>query len=253
MQQGAVWLPTMFGLFRRWRRRRLTARPFPQAWLGHLEERVPFFARLEGEERDRFLDYVHIFAEEKHFIAAGGFEMTDEARVVISASAVRLVLHLGISAYDRLTEIVVYPSHYKHPDTSDAVVFGEAHQWGVVVLSWEAVRRGLENPRDGHDTAAHEFAHVLDRADGTYDGTPELRARSDYRAWGEVMSRHYLALRDEGESERRVLRDYGAINEAEFFAVATESFFERPQRMKEETPELYDELARFYGFDPAGD
>jgi MtfA peptidase len=243
----------VFGLFRRWRRRRITRRPFPQPWIGHLEKQVPFFARIEGDDRKRFLDYVHIFVREKHFIAAGGFEMTDEARVVIAASAVRLVLHLGLSAYDRLTEIVVYPSHYHHPDNDEAVVFGEAHQWGVVVLSWDAVLHGLGNPRDGHDTAAHEFAHVLDRADGTYDGTPELRARGDYQPWAEVMSRHYQALRDRRRPERKVLRDYGAINEAEFFAVATESFFERPERMKAETPELYDELARFYGFDPAAD
>jgi len=244
----------MFGLFRALRRRRLAKRPFPEAWLAPLDEHVPFFRELGGEERARFLDALKIFAWEKHFIAAGGMEITDEVIAVISAVAVRLVLHLDLSYYDRLTEIVVYPSHFRHPDADDdAVIFGEAHAWGTVVLSWEAVLQGLRNQRDGHDTATHEFAHVLDRADGAFDGTPELHAGAHYRAWAEVMSRHFLKLRKRGRAERRSLRSYGATNEAEFFAVATEAFFEKPRQMREATPDLYEELRRFYRFDPAGD
>jgi Mlc titration factor MtfA (ptsG expression regulator) len=113
------------------------------------------------------------------------------------------------------------------------------------------VLSGLANPKDGHDTATHEFAHVLDRTDGSFDGTPELRARPHYRAWADVMSRHYLKLRDRRGKVKRVLRNYGATNEAEFFAVATESFFEKPEQMKKQTPDLYEELSQFYGFDPA--
>lgn len=243
----------MFGLFRALRRRRLDQKPLPEGWIEILEEQVPFFARLEGELRERFLRYLKIFAHEKYFIGAGGQEIDDEVRVVVSAAAVRLVLHLGIDYYDRLTEIVVYPSHYKHPGEEEggAVIFGEAHAWGTVVLSWEAVRHGLANPDDGHDTAIHEFAHVLDRADGTFDGTPELRSLAHYRPWAKVMSEHFLALRGGERDERRALRNYGATNEAEFFAVATETFFEKPEVLKEALPELYDELARFYGFDPA--
>src|SRR5690606_5155363 len=131
----------------------------------HLDERVAFFGSLDDSLRQRFLDYIKVFAWEKHFIGAGGMEITDEVKVVVSAAAVRLVLHMDLSMYDRLTEIVVYPSHYTHPE-GEAVVFGEAHAWGTVVLSWDAVTRGLSNPGDGHDTATHEFAHVLDRADG---------------------------------------------------------------------------------------
>jgi Mlc titration factor MtfA (ptsG expression regulator) len=227
----------------------LRRQPFPAEWLAILEAHVPFFSDLQ-EHRARFLEYVAIFAAEKHFLGAGGLEIDDEIRVVISAAAVRLVLHIGIDHYNRLTEIVVYPSHYHHPDSRD-VVFGEAHNWGVVVLSWDAVEHGLANPSDGHDTATHEFAHVLDREDGTFDGTPELRSRADYAPWAKVMSEHYFALRRGQEAERRVLRDYGGQNEAEFFAVATETFFERPALLREKLPDLYRELARFYGFDPA--
>lgn len=242
----------VIGPFRWLRRRRLKKRPFPAAWHAHLEAHVPFYATLPGPLRERFLSDLKIFAWEKHFIGAGGQEITDEIRVVISAAAVRLVLRLGISMYDRLTEIIVYPSHYQHPE-GEGVIFGEAHAWGTVVLSWEAVRRGLANPEDGRDTAIHEFAHVLDRATGSFNGTPELRAREHYRPWAEVMSRHFLSLRRRGRKHRRILRAYGATNEAEFFAVTTEVFFERPDALARRLPDLYQELRRFYGFDPAGD
>ena len=122
-----------------------------------------------------------------------------------------------------------------------------------MVLSWEDVLAGLADPCDGHDTAVHEFAHVLDRADGAFDGAPVLRARGDYQPWATAMSKRFAGLRRRGRAERAVLRRYGATDEAEFFAVATESFFERPTVMRQQTPDLYEVLARFYGFDPAAD
>jgi hypothetical protein len=240
---------TVFSLFRRLRRRSLRKRPFPDHWHRLLEERCPFYGRLADAERERFRDHLKVFVLEKHFIGAKGLEITDDVRVTIAAAAVRLVQHLDLSYYDRLTEIVVYPFDYRHEGREGAVL-GEAHTWGTVVLSWPAVLRGLSDPKDGHDTATHEFAHVLDVADGAFDGTPELRAREDYRPWAEVMTSHYLALQKR-RKRRPILRAYGATNEAEFFAVATEAFFEKPDRMKREKPELYEELARFYGWDPA--
>jgi Mlc titration factor MtfA (ptsG expression regulator) len=155
----------MFGLFRAWRRRRLARAPLPPAWLEYLERHVPFFGQLQPPLRERFLRLLKIFIAEKHFIAAGGMEMSEEVRVVIGAIAVRLILHLHPRYYDRLTEIVVYPSHLRQPG-ADGIVFGAAHGPGTVVLSWEAVLHGLQNPKDGHDTTTHEFAHILDRADG---------------------------------------------------------------------------------------
>ncbi len=239
----------MFGLIRAWKRRRLARRELPQEWLPHLERHVPFFSDLEGEVRQRFLDLLKVFIWEKSFVGAGGMEITDEVKVVVAATAARLVLHLDLTYYDRLSEVVVYPSHYKHPDAT-GIVFGEANSWGTVVLSWDAVIQGLKNPDDGHATATHEFAHVLDRADGAFDGTPELRAWGHYAPWTQVMSDHYLKLKKRKRAQRKVLRGYGAQNEAEFFAVATESFFEKPRQMRKRTPDLYEELMRFYGFDP---
>jgi len=241
----------MFGFIRNWKRSRMNEEPFPEEWYPYLDEHVPFCEHIPEEKQDKFLDDLKIFVSEKAFIGAGGMEITNEVKVVIAAAAVRLVTYLDISYYDRLTEIIVYPDTYKHPDDDDGRVYGEAHTWGTVVLSWSAVLRGLKNQFDGHDTAIHEFAHVLDIAGGRFDGTPALRERSDYHSWAEIMEKHYKELRERRGKSKRVLRNYGAQNEAEFFAVATEAFFEKPDQMKKHIPELYDILHRFYGWDPA--
>lgn len=218
--------------------------------MGWLDANAPFVARLPPPERDRLLRDVAVFVAEKHFIGAGGLEITEEMQVTIAAAAARLTLRLGLEAYADLTEIVVYPEAYRHPGVDGVAVLGEAHGWGTVVLSWRAVLDGLRNPGDGHDTAVHEFAHVLDRVDGAFDGAPALQASEHYRPWAAAMTRHYARLRARDRRLRKVLRDYGATNEAEFFAVATEAFFERPARLRESAPELYEQLRAFYGVDP---
>jgi MtfA peptidase len=240
----------MSGLFRTLRRRRLMRRPFPAEWVGHLERRAPFFRRMDGEPRERLLGLLKVFAWEKEFIGAGGFTVTDEVRAVVSATAARLVLYLDLSYYDRLREVIVYPDAFRIPERT-GVVLGEAKNWGTVILSWQSVLAGLSDPNDGHATATHEFAHVLDRKDGAFDGTPPLRRYSHYGAWASVMDGHFQKLRAGQRAERQVMDDYGSLNEAEFFAVATESFFEKPRQMREKTPDLYEELKRFYGWDPA--
>ena len=240
----------IFGLYRAWRRHQLLKEPHPEGWGPILEERCPWRAQMEPEERARFDDHLKLFAWMKHFEGVKGLEIDDEIRVVISACAARLARNLPFKVYDHLTEIVVYPSHYVHEDRA-GVVFGEAHRWGVVVLSWDATLHGLSNPDDGRDTALHEFAHVLDNADGAFDGTPILEDSADYRAWSKAFSAAFLRLREHPGKKRSVLRDYGAINEAEFFAVATEAFFEKSEQLKRKEPEIYRELARYYGFDPA--
>ena len=240
----------MLSFFRaRWRRK-LAQRPFPDRWRGIVQAHLSFANRYDPEERQRFETHLKVFVWEKHWVGVKGVEITDEVKVVIAGQAARMSHNLSLDVYDRLSELVIYPSHYVHPD-KDAIIYGEAHKWGTVVLSWDAVTHGLERPADGHDTAVHEFAHVLDVADGHFDGTPSLHEREDYRAWALVLSHHY-AIRQRAPQRHRFLRAYGATNEAEFFAVATEAFFERPVRMRKEAPELYKAFEKFYRIDTAG-
>jgi Mlc titration factor MtfA (ptsG expression regulator) len=232
-------------------RRRLAARePFPEAWRVILRRRVPFYDRLDESTRDRFEHKLKVFVRTKEFQGARDFAVDDEVRVVIAATAARLVTNLADEHYERLSTIVVYASHYKHPDC-EHVIFGEANDRGAVVLSWEAVLRGLDDPRDGHDTATHEFAHALDVEDGAFDGAPQLEGAA-YAPWARVMTSAYDGLRRRKKRARPVLRDYAGKNPAEFFAVSTEAFFEKPRQMKEKHPALYEQLAAYYRCDPAG-
>jgi MtfA peptidase len=241
----------MFRWLRVIRRKKLAAKPFPAQWVKYLKKHVPFFNELSGTDRDLFLTNLHVFAQEKTFIAAGDMKITDRIRAVISAGAVRLIQGLDLSYYDRLTEIIVYPGHFVWPDGE--VMYGETHEWNVVVLSWKAVLHGLRDPDHYSNPLVHEFAHILDRADGDFDGTPCLSKPSQYKEWAEVMTRHFLKLKEGSSRETSVLDDYGAINESEFFAVATEAFFDRPKSLRKQLPSLYRQLKRFYRQDPASD
>jgi Mlc titration factor MtfA (ptsG expression regulator) len=240
----------MFAFFRRRRRRQLAAQPFPDEWKTYLERNIPFYRTLTESELSVYLTHVKVFAWEKTFTGVQGMEITDEVRVVISATAARLVLNLDLERYDDLREIVVYPYDYRHPQ-GDARVLGEATAGGTVVLSWPSVMAGLSNPCDGLHTAIHEFAHVLDAENRGFDGVPTLRANEDYRPWAVVLGTHFEELKKGGKSGAKSLRPYGKTNAAEFFAVATEAYFEKPRQMKKHTPELYEQLQKLYGGDPA--
>lgn len=240
----------MFGVIDWVRRRRARRQPFPEAWRAILRARVPFYPALSDGERARFEDKLKVFVLTKAFVPAGGMEIDDEVKVVIASAAARLTMNLPKEHYQRLTEIVVYPAQFRHPKRDGPVLLGEAHRFGTVVLSYAAVQGGFDNERDGHNTALHEFAHALDAADGTFDGTPVLARRSAYAQWAEVMSAAYLRLRKKRCCS--VMRSYGATHEAEFFAVATEAFFEKPRQLRREQPELYDVLADYYRVHPAG-
>ncbi|MBA2664802.1 MAG: zinc-dependent peptidase [Bradymonadaceae bacterium] len=232
---------------RSYRRRKFLARPFPAAWEPIVAEHYGFVARLDASEAEGFRNHLKVFVWEKHWLGTQGLVIDEAMKVVIAGAAARIARRLPLGVYDRLTEVVVYPTHYLHPQ-SEAIIYGQAHHFGTVVLSWDAVRHGIATTNDGHDTAIHEFAHVLDIADGAFDGTPLLGKNQDYDTWARVMGYHFARLQQ--HPQRSILRSYGALNEAEFFAVATETFFEKPRLLKQRAPELYAELSKFFGIDP---
>lgn len=253
----------MFGFFERRRRERIRAEPFPAEWRAILERRFPLYGRLAPEDRSELEGHVQVFLREKSFEGAGGLEITDEVRVTVAAQACVLLLHRDTDYYPRMRSVVVYPAAYvaEHRSAAGGIVtegrqtrLGESWSSGAVVLSWSDVRAGARDLRDGHNVVFHEFAHQLDLEDGGVDGVPELEGGSAYRAWARVFSAEYLELRADAKRGRRsVLDDYGATDPAEFFAVATEAFFEKPLALRRKHPELYAELAAFYRQDPAGD
>ena len=251
-------------------RAKLKAAAFPARWRRILESHFPIYARLPEADRKELQGHIQVFLAEKQFEGCGGLELTEDMKVFIAAQACLLLLHRDTDYYPGLRSILVYPSAYFVKTTRHAGLgvmeerhdsrLGEAWDSGAVVLAWDAVRAGAADPDDGHNLVFHEFAHQLDFEDGRTDGAPLLgteepwyRRKDRYKAWARVLRAEYENLRANVEAgEQSALNEYGATNPAEFFAVATESFFERPREMQQRHPELYEELKRFYKQDPAG-
>lgn len=252
----------MFGMFRNRRRERLRSQPFPPAWLDIIKKNVPIFNRLPQADQRELQGLIQVFLAEKSFEGCGGLELTDEIKVTIAAQACLLLLRRETDYYPRLVTILVYPHAYVAKSVEpigggvvlegESARLGEAWKDGVVVLSWDDVRQGASDLHDGHNVVLHEFAHQLDQQDGSADGAPILEHRSQYVTWARVLSDEYDQLRRDTEQGRRdVLDEYGATNPAEFFAVATECFFEKPIELRRKHPQLYEELKTYYRQDPA--
>ncbi|MEW6271587.1 MAG: M90 family metallopeptidase [Thermodesulfobacteriota bacterium] len=250
----------MFGLRER-RRRRLRAAPLPPAWRAIVERSFPLFSRLTEDDRNELLAHVQVFLDEKKFEGCGGLVIDDEIRVTIAAQACLLLLHREPHYYPRLVTILVYPHPYvakvRQRLPGGVVLEGDSGRLGeswvddVVVLAWDAVRSGASDASDGHNVVLHEFAHQLDQEDGTSNGAPILERRSRYVAWARILGAEFAALQRAAASGLATDIDpYGATNPAEFFAVVTEAFFERPDALKRKHPELFDELREFYRQDP---
>ena len=251
----------MFG-FKKRRRQRLREQPFPVAWRGMLEAGVPYYRRLPGADRDELHGHIQVLLAEKNFEGCGGLVLTDEIRLTIAGHAGILLLHRETEYYNRLFSILVYPYDFvvrKHmhfdddlPTEGDEVLSGEAWSHGAVILSWNGVLKSVKHGRDGYNVAFHEFAHQLDMEDGPPDGFPSIHERALRADWARVMSAAFERLNDDLDSGRpAVLDEYAAEDPAEFFAVATETFFEMPRRLRKRHPELYDVLRRYYRQDPA--
>jgi len=257
---GVVWGIKVFTSARRQQRRRaLLSTPFPPKWSVILNENLPPYQMISPEMQQQLHDYIRIFISEKSFEGCGGLVLTDEIKVTIAAQACLLLLNRNGDCYPKLYSILVYPSTYVtgtrksfglHP-TDTSVRLGESWKHGTVVLAWDSVKSGALNFQDGHNVAMHEFAHQLDQEDGRADGAPILNMRSAYSAWSRTLSEEYELLQKKRlKGKKSVMDKYGATNPAEFFAVATETFFEKPVLLKKKHPELYHELQGFYKVNP---
>jgi MtfA peptidase len=257
-------------MWKRQRRKKLQSAPFPPDWRRILEARMPVYKHLPEEDRREMEQGIQIFVAEKNFEGCGGLVITEEIKVCIAAYACLLLLHRETDYYPALHSILVYPSTYFVHETryvggglveeGSHARLGESWPEGAVVLAWDAVRLGpTPNGNQGHNLVLHEFAHQLDFEDGRADGAPQLGRgdawplRKDRRAtWARVFSADFENLRASiQKGQPGLLGEYAATNPAEFFAVATECFFERPHDLRAHHPQLYQELKQFFCQDPA--
>ncbi|KPJ82878.1 MAG: hypothetical protein AMS17_18450 [Spirochaetes bacterium DG_61] len=251
----------MIGMRKKYREQ-LMKKPLPASSISIIKRNVPYYFCLSDENKRRLQGLVQVFLAEKHFEGCGGLIITDEIRLTISAQACILLIGLEDDFYPNLQSILVYPHAYVAPlkrmlPNGTLIEFsqlrlGETWSKGSLVLAWDDVKRSAIDIHDGHNVVFHEFAHQLDYESGAAEGAPRLPNRSRYIAWARVLGGEYEILLNDLMHHRKTLLDrYGAENPAEFFAVATEFFFEKPVQLKKRHPELYDQLKLFYNQDPA--
>jgi MtfA peptidase len=244
------------------RRKRLLAARFPAEWDDYLAANIRHYAHLPPAQRAMMQRIVQVVVAEKHWTGGGGCTVTDEMKVTIAGQASLLVLGFAEPHYfDGIDSIIVYPRPYAPPAGSRdrylivpeiTAQYGEAWYHGPIVLSWETVSADGRAPGNGQNLVLHEFAHYVDALNGEFDGAPPFSSRRQQQEWRRVADAEYLRLVGAAQRDETTLLDhYGARNKAEFFAVATECFFEQPGAMRQQQAELYALLSNLYRQDPA--
>lgn len=233
----------------------------PDDWADIVETHLAVWQVLDADERTTVAEAADWLLRRKHWEASGGFALTPAMVVTIATQAGVQVLGLDVGEYREVSAIVVYPTTMQSAGVragpvagtvTDGVipVLGEAHERrGPVLLAWDQVKADAATLGTGTNVVWHELAHKLDMLDGTIDGTPPLGGRVPLQRWIDVCTEAYDALRV--GAARPPLRDYGATNVGEFFAVATETFFDAPRMLRTHEPDLYECLRCYYAQDPA--
>ena len=245
---GAIYF--LFSVRRFLRRRQLARLPFPEEWRGSLERCVAFYRRLDAESRRRFETDVQIFLAEQRIYGVRGAEVPDDAKVLVAASAAMLGHGMPDWEWPRVRDVVVYPATFSEDYETGAGenIAGMVHAQGPILFSGPELRHGFCKERDGYNVGLHELAHVMDFADGAADGVPAGAEWVARAPWIEIVADRLRRVR-KGRM-RRVMRDYAGKNEAELFAVAVETFFEKPEKLRKKDKELFEMLADYFNVDP---
>jgi Mlc titration factor MtfA (ptsG expression regulator) len=235
------------------RRRRILAQPFPAEWEAILQREVVFFRALDPEDQKRFRRELQVFLGEK-LITGIKLQLDTTTRVLTAASAIIPIFGYPEWEWDQISEILVYPDRFDEDFAFESgtqrYTLGMVGTGGLnrlMILSKPDLLGGFRNPADKRNVGFHEFAHLVDKSDGTIDGLPAVGLeRAAIRPWIELVGRKMEEMR-RGDSD---INPYGLTNEAEFFAVTTEYFFERPGVMNRKHPELYAMLSRVFNQNP---
>lgn len=248
-------------LWPRLRQRMIASRPFPEAWLAIIRRQLPAFLHMPSELRIQWLGLIKNFLHSKDFVGCAGLQITEEMKVVIASQACLLLLNRPTHEYRDLRTILVYPTTFvAKREIKDElglvaehtqVLLGESWSDGKVILAWDDVENGVRDFQDGQNVVLHEFAHQLDQESGTANGAPLLYQKNAYRTWSKVFSEEFSDLQSRlSHSAKSDINQYGATNPAEFFAVVTEMFFERPGTLHHHHPQLFEQLLSYYSVDP---
>jgi len=242
------------------RRRKIAAAPFPEAWEQILLSNVALYEIMPDDLKEHLRGLTAIFLKEKNFEGCGGQDVSDKVRVTIAGAASILLLNRKTDIYPTLQTILVYPdSYFASGNTAmganclheETVRDGESWKRGEIIITWAQAERENSLANSSNNVVLHEFAHQLDFELGI--STSIFSDLKDFADSANIpLSEEYENLRNEVErGEWDIIDDYGAENPAEFFAVATETFFGKPSHLKSIHPKLFDELKKIYMVDPS--
>lgn len=249
--------------FRYWSKQQARAKLLETALSDHqraiVARQVPLTQRLPHAFRSKLEGKINAFLDQIEFVGCNGLEVTEEMRLSIAAQACILVVNSD-AWYKHLRTILVYPNAFKSRSTEydgfvaterETVRLGESWSRGPVVLSWAHAEQDALNDNDGRNVVLHEFAHQIDDLSGHTDGAPILRDGQSFGEWAFVFDKAYERhVQDVERGRKTVLDAYGAESPEEFFAVAIEVFFEKPQALHREEPEVYGQLAELFQLEP---
>jgi Mlc titration factor MtfA (ptsG expression regulator) len=242
-------------------RNKIRAQPFKKQWRKVIQQRMPYFRQMPADLQIQLKQHIQVFLAEKNFIGCNGVKITDEIRITVAAQACLLLLNRKTNYYPKLKNILVYPRAFVKEQQSlnvdgvqqlqKSTLAGESWEFGKVVLSWQDTVEGAQIPDDGRNVVIHEFAHQLDQENGKANGAPILDKGQSYQCWSTVFSAQFEQLQRQAETGTPSLFDYyGATNPAEFFAVASEVFFEQSKQFYQQYPKLYHQIQQYYQVDP---
>ena len=262
----SAWMLIMaFWSYRAYRHKKLlekiSSMPFPENYRTFLTG-LSHYEKLSSGEKMKIETSILRFIYTKTFVGARSLEVNDEMKVLIAFHACLLLLHIETeNCYDNLKTIIIY----SHPAMIDKVqdnggiftkeqflISGQSANDTVVII-WNEAKHEIYHPRH-ENVILHEFAHEIDFMDGEIDGVPPME-RSRYHEWTSVLYTEFkklnaVVLKNRDWGKYKLIGEYAATNEAEFFAVLTERFYESPQSLKRHFPEIYNELKQFYNVDP---
>ena len=239
-------------------RQELLEAGFTDAWREVLTANMAHWTYLDDDERERLGARAVALAAALRWEAARGFELSDEITMLIAAEASLIALERPEDSFSEVRTVVVHPSTMvmggQHSQVSGVVsddpmpIIGQANPFGPVLIAWDAAQFAARHPEEGNNVVFHEFAHKLDMLTGAANGTPPMDDAAQEQRWVAACGDAYERV---VEGRSKALRAYAGVNPAEFFAVATEVFFDTPQLLTHHEPALYAELAGWYRQDPA--
>lgn len=241
----------MLSLFRRWHLRRLLSQPLPAERADCLKKHVSAYSKMSASLQRRLEQIVAVMLARCNWEGCEGLVLRDEMRTRIAGHAAVMLLGAKDYYFDSVSVVLVYPGIIcRRGEARQGPAVGEAWSNGGIVLSWPEVER-IGVYENEHNVVVHEFAHHLDGRDGEMGGSIPFSSAADQAAWARVSATEYEQLLEDVSRRRATVLDpYGATNEAEFFAVASEAFFEQPHTTRTHHQELFDLMVKFYQIDP---